>query len=122
MRISYIELKPGEKHPMCFSLSAVEALCDEFGDLENMRKAVTDSGTLAEQIKATNTVMSVLIDAGRKYCAEMGIELPPAIKCRPADLIDITDPSAVQAIFSTISSDSEREVEARSKKEQPTEA
>lgn len=122
MRISYIELKAGEKHPMCFSLSAVEALTDEFGDLENMRKAIAENGNMAEQIKATNKVLEVLLDAGRKYCKEMGIDLPPAIKCRPADLIDITDPSAVQAIFSTISTNSEREVEAKSKKQAPTEA
>ena len=121
MRISYIELKAGERHPLCFSLSATERLIDEFGDLDKMRKAITETGSLSDQIKSIDIVLTVLLEAGRNYCKEMGIEMPPAIKCRPADLIDITDPAAVQAIFSTISTNSEREVEASAKKQAPTE-
>lgn len=112
MKLSYIELKKGERHPLCFSLSATEAIVDEFGSLEKMTDALTGGDTLT-QIKAIDKTLAILLDAGQKYCAEMGIETPPALKCRPADLIDVTDPTAITAIFDTINNDTKREVEAK---------
>lgn len=118
MRLKYIELKPGERHPLCFSLAATEAIVDEFGGLEAMTESITSENTLVK-IKAVDKVIGILLDAGRKYCAEMGIDMPPKIKCRPADLIDITDPSAVAAIFSTIENDTNREIEAKNAEPTP---
>lgn len=113
MRVNYITLK-GEKHPLCFSLSAVEAIIEAFGSLDAMTEAIRGDDVLAK-LRATNKTLEIMMDAGRHYCAEMGIDMPPAIKCRPGDLIDITDGEAVRAIFSTISADNERTVEAKSK-------
>lgn len=113
MRLTYIELKEGERHPMCFSLSATERIVDEFGGLDEMTQAITQEGDLVGKIRAINTMLEILLDAGRRYCGEMGIEMPPKIKCRPGDLIDITDGAAIGKIFETMQNDSHREVEAK---------
>ena len=118
MRITYIELA-GNKHPLCFSLSATEEICDAFGDTDKMADAIT-SGNVAEKIKAVDKVLTILLAAGRRYCQEVGMELPPAIKGRPADVIDITSSSAVEAIFDTLKTDTERTVTAQSKNGEPT--
>ena len=109
MKLSYVQLG-GEKHPACFSLSAIEAIEDEFGSLDKMREDLA-SGS----IKAINSVLEIMLDAGRAYCTGMGMDLPPKLKCRPADLIDVTDTEVVHDIFAVISGDSERSVEVRSK-------
>lgn len=109
MKLSYIQLG-GEKHPVCFSLSAIEAIEDEFGSLDKMRDGLTKGS-----IKAINTVLEIMLNAGRAYCIGMGIELPEKMKCRPSDLIDVTDTDIVKDIFSVINDDSERTVEVRSK-------
>lgn len=113
MKVTYIELA-GEKHPLCFSLSAVEELSDKFGDLDKMAAAITDGKNSVKKLKAVDTVLRVLLDAGRRYCAAAGIEMPEKpLGCRPADVIDITDPSAVEAIFTTLKNDTERTLEAK---------
>lgn len=107
MKISYIELL-GEKHPLCFSLSAVEKLTDEFGSLEEMQKKLSDNS-----IKATVKVLDVLLEAGRKYCEIAHIECPAPLTCSAADVIDLSDPDAVKTVFSAMSQ--EREVEVAEK-------
>ena len=114
MKLTYITLKESEKHPLCFSLSAVEELCEKFGGLEEMVAAIKEDSMVA-RVKAITTVLDILMRAGRHYCQEMGIEMPPPIKCNVGDLIDITDGSAVSAIFSTMSNDTARAVEAKGK-------
>ena len=109
MRIAYIELLEAQ-HPLCFSLSAIEKLTDEFGSLEKMQDELGKNS-----IKAINTVLDVLLEAGRKYCEAAHIDCPPPLPCRPADLIDLSDPGAVAAIFSAISAGNKREVEAAEK-------
>lgn len=109
MKLSYVQLG-GEKHPVCFSLSAIEAIEDEFGSLDAMRENLA-SGS----IKAINSVLEIMLDAGRAYCIGMGMDCPPKLKCRPADLIDITDTDIVSDLFAVISGDTERTVEVRSK-------
>ena len=110
MRLTYIELL-GNKYPMCFSLAATEKLTSEFGSLEEMQKALTSDNP----VKAVNIMLKILMDAGRKYCEVAGIEQPPSLPCDPADVIDVSDPSAVSVIFKAISSSSEREVEVAGK-------
>lgn len=109
MKLSYVQLG-GEKHPVCFSLSAIEDIEDEFGSLDQMREDLTNG-----KIKAINTVLEIMLNAGRAYCVGMGMECPPRLKCRPADLIDVTDSDVVKDIFAVIGGDSERSVEVRSK-------
>lgn len=110
MRVTTIELA-GHEHPLCFSLSATEALIEEYGSLEAMSEAL-DGADTAAQIRAVDTVLSILLDAGRRYYETMGYELPPALTGRPGDVIDVTDPSAIATIFKAIRTDTERKVEA----------
>lgn len=107
MKISYIELL-GEKHPLCFSLSAVEKLTDEFGSLEEMQKKLSENS-----IKATVKVLDVLLEAGRKYCEITHTDCPAPLPCSAADVIDLSDPDAVKTVFSAMSQ--EREVEVAEK-------
>lgn len=113
MRVSYIELL-GEKHPMCFSLSASEELSSEFGGLEKMQNAL-ESKDIAQVASAVDKVLVCLLKAGRIYVGATGGELPAELTCRPADLIDVTDGEAVKAIFTAISADTTRTVETKQK-------
>ena len=114
MKVTYIELL-GERHPLCFSLAASEALDEAFGGLDRMTQALS-SGSLSQTAKAVDMVLQILMKAGRVYCGARGDELPPPLPCRPADLLDVRDGSTVGLILTAISGDSEREVEAASKK------
>lgn len=114
MRISYIELA-GERHPLCFSLTAIESISEEWGDMDGMSKAISDTENLAGKLNAINRLLEILIAAGRRYGEMVGMELPPPLKCRPGDLIDITDSDAISNIFAAITNDSKRDVEAASK-------
>lgn len=118
MKVSYIELL-GEKHPLCFSLAAASEVTEAFGGLENMSKSLSldDIGKAA---KAIDAVLTILMRAGRIYVKASGGELPPELPCRPSDLIDVTDGSAIRAIFETIRTDSDREVEAEVKNGEAT--
>lgn len=118
MRVSYIELL-GAKHPMCFSLTAATELDEAFGGLDAMSEQI-QSGGLAARAVAINKTLEILMRAGRIYASASGMELPDPISCRPADLIDVTDGSAVRAIFSAISGDMEREVETVEKNGEAT--
>jgi len=118
MKISYIELL-GKKYPLCFSLAATEKLNDAFGSMEKMTEAVTGNN-VGDMAKAIDIILTVLMEAGRKYCKVTGQECPEPLECRPADLIDLTDPSAVSAIYSAMAVGKEREVEVSSKNAETT--
>ena len=118
MKRTYIELL-GERHPLCFSLSAVEEITDAFGGMEGMTEALKN-GTQAEKLKAAVKVLDILIRAGRRYCAAAGEELPPPIRGEISDIIDATDPASISAIFAAINADGKREIEAKSKNADPT--
>lgn len=118
MKISYINLL-GKKYPLCFSLSASECISDEFGGFEQMKKSLADDDT-GKLAKTVDTVLAILMDAGQKYCKIAGIECPEPLQCRPGDVIDISDPESVQAIFRAISTGNEREVEVASKNAEAT--
>lgn len=111
MRISYIKLADGEERPVCFSLSAVEELQDEFGSLEEMGTQLRAGG-----VKSISKVLEILLRAGKNYCKAMGQECPPDLKCKPGDLIDVSDGmSIVSEIFAAIGGDSDRTVETAGK-------
>lgn len=118
MQITYIELL-GEKHPLCFSLSAAEALDEEFGGLENLDKEISskDVGRIA---KATNSMLEILLKAGRIYVAACGEELPKELPCRPADVIDVREKHILADVLAAIKGDTKREVEADSKNTEAT--
>lgn len=107
MRVSYV-LLGGEKRPVCFSLSAVEELEDKYGSLDAMREELVKGS-----VKAINTVLEIMLRAGQNYCEAMGMDCPAPLKCRPGDLIDVSDSSVVNDIFSAMSADSERTVEVK---------
>jgi len=109
MKISYINLL-GKDYPLCFSLSATEKLTEEFGSLENMQSAMGENS-----VKAITKILDVLLEAGQKYCSVAGIECPPPLPCRAADVIDLSDPEAVTAIFRAMKAGNDREVEVAEK-------
>lgn len=113
MKKTYIELL-GERHPLCFSLSAVEEIAEEFGGVDEMSAAL-GNGTQLDKLKTATKVLDILLRAGRRYCELVGEELPPRIKGNIGDVIDASDPDSIKAIFAVIRGDSEREIEAKSK-------
>lgn len=109
MKVSYIELL-GQKHPMCFSLTAATEMDKAFGGLESLSETL-QAGGVGQMAMSVNTALEILLKAGRTYASLSGMELPDPLPCAPADLIDVTDGEAVKSIFSAISGDTEREVE-----------
>ena len=120
MKIGYIKLA-GEKHPLCFSLSATEEICEKFGDLSGMGEAL-DSKNEATRLNAVDSVLSILMKAGRRYCEVIGEELPPPLPCRPADVLGVFAKDAIEAIHETIGNGKARTVEAKPKKDDPAPA
>ena len=119
MKLNYIELL-GEKHPLCFSQYAAEQFCELFGDIEGMQRALTDQDVL-HQLRAVKNVLSVLLDAGRRYCALAGLDMPEkSLVGHVEDVIDVSNPEVVRNIFETITGDSERTLEAEAKNADPT--
>lgn len=116
MRVQYIELV-GKKYPMVLSLSAIERIEEEFGSMESMDQALTynESTGLTGIVHAAETVLGVLLDAGRTYASIIGEDVPPLPSCRLADVLDMDIAVMIGMIFGVISSSSEREVEAVSK-------
>lgn len=118
MKLSYIELL-GEKHPMCFSLAATEALTDEFGSLDAMQDALTcnDIGVV---VRSVDKVLSILMKAGRIYAGAIGEPLPPALPGRPVDFIEAVDKNTVRKIFEAMAGDSKQTIQAVSKNAEAT--
>ena len=117
MKVSYVEFL-GQKHPLCFSLAASEKILEEFKSLGAMSDAITGDD-LVKKVYALDRVLQILMKAGRIYLSACGEDLPPELPCRPADLIDVRDPKATQAIFDVMRSDTERTVEAEGKNGKP---
>lgn len=114
MEVKYIELR-GEKHPLCYNLYAIERICDEFGDIDTMIESMNGK----DNVRSIGKMLKILMEAGREYCREMGMEMPKPI-ANPSALIDIRDPETIRAIFSTINDHSERSVEVTGKNAVPT--
>ena len=109
MKVSYIELL-GKRYPMCFSLTAAAEMDEAFGGLDALSDRM-QTGSLVQQAKVISKALEILMKAGRIYASACGMEVPEPLPCTPADLLDVTDGTAVKAIFSSISGDTEREVE-----------
>lgn len=116
MKTGYVKLL-GEKHPLCFSLSATEEIVERFGGTGQMTDALTSADT-AQKLRAVDTVLEILMRAGRAYCAAVGEALPKPLPCRPADVIGIDEANeVVSRIFDTITADASRQIEADPPKE-----
>ena len=113
MRLTYVEFL-GQKHPLCFSLAAVEKLVESFGSLDHLADALS-SGDIAQLSASVDQVFRILMEAGRIYAKAIGEDLPPELPCRPADLIDVRDKSELQVIFDAMKMDSARTVETAPK-------
>jgi len=118
MKVSYIELL-GRKYPLCFSLAASQKISDEFGGMDKMQEAL-GSGDIGKMAHAVDVVLSTLMDAGQIYCRMANMECPEPLSCRPADVIDLSDPEAIKTIFAAMAVGSERDVEVASKNVTPT--
>ena len=118
MKLGYLELL-GQKHPLCFSYAAAAELEEAFGSLEAMGDQV-DSEKLSVSVPATNTLLEVLMKAGRIYAKAMGEELPPELPCKPVELIQANQRREVIVAFRTITGHSAREVETEGKNAEAT--
>ncbi len=118
MKVTYIELL-GEKHPLCFSLAAQEALEETFGGLDAMSEEFA-SGESRRIISAVDKALQILMKAGRVYLSARGEELPAPLPCRPADLIGAGEKEKIKTIFQAIAADTEREVEVEIKNGEAT--
>lgn len=114
MKVSYITLLDRE-YPLCFSLTASQELSDAFGGLDKMTKDLTGKD-MGKMVKAVNTTLGILMKAGRIYSEAIGREVPEALPCQPCDVIDMTDPESIKAIFAAINGDTERSVETKNAK------
>ena len=81
MRVNYITIKDGERHPMCLSLSAIEEIIETFGGLTEMTETLRGDDQLAK-LRGINSMLEILMRAGRHYCAEMGIDKIGRASCR----------------------------------------
>lgn len=108
MRLHYLELL-GQKHPMCFSAAAAEALDEHFSGLDKLVSALTGR-QVGIRTRALDKVLSELLRAGRTYACAMGEDVPPPLPCRPAELVGAADTEVILAVLETIREDSDRRV------------
>lgn len=118
VKVSFIELRPGEQHPMCWNLLAINEVCDEFGSLDEMQKIV-DEKDIGKSAGAIGKLLRCLLDGGRAYYEEMDMPLPKRVKV-PEALIDIRDPETIRTIFGVMQSDKKTEIEVVSKNVEAT--
>lgn len=122
MKLHYIELL-GQKHPLCFSLAASEEVDAAFGGMGKMFEEMTSKDTV-RIARATDKILQILMKAGRVYASACGEELPPALPCRPADVIDASSRAGMEtvtmAIIEAIQGDTARTVEAQAKNGEAT--
>lgn len=111
MKVNYLTLG-GQQHPVCFSLGAGEELVEKFGvDLHELPDKLF-GGTTAEQLRAMDVMLTVLLKYGRQYAQYAGESVPEPLPCRPIDLIGIDEIGGMKStIFGLIGKDAETSVE-----------
>lgn len=119
MRTAKIELN-GQDHLLCFSTGVVEAACERYGSLDDYFAAL-DTGSQLSRLQTVIWSLAVMMDAGAKYAALQGMENPaPLTEKDIRDLTDVTELMGLQdKVRETITSGSEREVEAEPPKNVP---
>lgn len=118
MKVHYIELL-GEKHPLCFSLAASEAIGERFGSMKAMYEAL-GSKNLQELAGAVDGALSILMHEGRIYASALGKELPQPLPASPAHFIALGDTEPTKKILDVIRDNSARTIEAAPKKTDAT--
>lgn len=118
MRTQYLDLA-GRKYPIRLTLTAAKELTERFGGIDKIGDAL--GGDVSRNVDSVNDLLTTLLRAGRVYAAACGEQLPPELECAPADLIDLSDISAViGTVAAAMSDDASREVEAVSKNGEAT--
>lgn len=120
MKLGYVELL-GQKHPMCFSYTAMAELEEHFGSLEAMEEQL-GAEKLSIYVPAVNALLETLMRAGRIYASAIGEELPPPLTCKVVDVISLEDKREIITAYRTITGHSKREVEVAAKKQEATQA
>ena len=109
MKLHYIELL-GEKHPLCFSMTAARNLTEQFGSIEEMGAQLM-SNDVNTRRSAVNDCLKELLKAGRIYARAKGDPVPRELTCEVADLVGPETVPLVALILNVIRKDSVREVE-----------
>lgn len=108
MKLHYIELL-GERHPLCFSMSAAQNLADKFGSIEEMgNQLICDD--VSTRRAAINDALGELLRAGRAYAKAKGDDLPKELACAVADVIGPDTIQPITLILSVLRGDSAREI------------
>lgn len=102
----------GEERLLCFSTGVMEDVYSEYGGLQEFFDAM--SGKNDNPIRAIIWALDKMMDAGARYARRKGI--PAAAPLTADELRDVCDLSDLaglqQAVLSTITAGSAREVEA----------
>ena len=109
MELRHIELL-GEKHPLCFSMSAAQNLTRHFGSMEEMGEQILNEDVSVRRAAVVD-VLTEMIRAGRVYAKAMGYDVPRQIPCDIADIIEPDTVPLVGLILSVLRRDSSRDVE-----------
>ena len=109
MELRHIELL-GEKHPLCFSMSAAQNLTRHFGSMEEMGEQIMNDDVSVRRAAVVD-VLSEMIRAGRVYAKAMGYDVPKPIPCDIADILEPDTVPLVGLILSVLRRDSSRDIE-----------
>ena len=109
MELRYIELL-GEKHPLCFSMSAAQNLTRHFGSMEEMGEQIMNEDVSVRRAAVVD-VIAEMIRSGRVYAKAMGYDVPNPIPCDIADILEPDTVPLVGLILSVLRRDSSRDVE-----------
>lgn len=99
----------GRRYPIRMSLMAAKRLTEQYGSLDAISNIA--ERPLNEQVDMINSILKVMMDAGRAYCRISGEDCPPELECEPAELIDTTAAETVKTIVAAMSGDTARTVE-----------
>lgn len=114
MELHHIELL-GERHPLCFSMTAAQNLSRHFGSIQEMGEQLMHEDVSIRR-DAINDALAELLKAGRVYAKAKGEPLPPELPCRVADVLRPETAPVVSLILAVMQGDAKREVEVEGDK------
>ena len=114
MNISKIKIG-AQTFPMVLSMSAIEEILGLFGTMDEMSSRM-ESDDLLVQVRTIDSLLTILINAGIRYCKAMGIDTPPELDFDPADVIDIRSTDVVKAMKEAMIASQKTTIEAREPK------
>ena len=112
MRVAEIEID-GKKYKTCFSARVMRACTERYGGVDGVENAISSNNVVGALDEAI-WMLSVLMDAGARYCAMNGIDHNPALTMDELyDVVSTDDLAQLQAaVSSTIIAGKETTVEA----------